>query len=52
MDAVRDFLESAGGSIEVRLDAGDEHADYRAFTTLIRLPVEWCTLQQAFDLAS
>ncbi|UTW08674.1 GAF domain-containing protein [Pseudomonas benzenivorans] len=52
MDAVRDFLESAGGSIEVRLDAGDEHADYRAFTTLIRLPAEWCTLQERFDLAS
>ncbi|WP_439861345.1 GAF domain-containing protein [Pseudomonas sp. MBLB4136] len=52
MDAVRDFLESAGGGIEVRLDAGDEHADYRAFTTLIRLPAEWCILKQAFALAS
>jgi two-component system, chemotaxis family, sensor kinase CheA len=52
MDAVRDFLESAGGGIEVRLDAGDEHADYRTFTTLIRLPAEWCILEQAFALAS
>ncbi len=38
MDAVKGFLEKEGGSIEVILDEGDENADFRSFTTNIRLP--------------
>ncbi|PIP79333.1 MAG: hypothetical protein COW84_09775 [Gammaproteobacteria bacterium CG22_combo_CG10-13_8_21_14_all_40_8] len=37
MDAVKNFLEKQGGSIEVKLDAGDEMDDYRTFSTIIRL---------------
>lgn len=52
MDAVRGFLESEGGSIEVKLDAGDENADYRGFTTLIHLPVQLCIVPPEFAQAS
>ena len=38
MDAVRNFLESQGGSIAVILDAGDEAADLRPFRIEIVLP--------------
>jgi two-component system chemotaxis sensor kinase CheA len=52
MDAVREFLESAGGSIEVKLDAGDENADFRGFTTIIHLPSSLCIVPPAFAQAS
>lgn len=52
MDAVRGFLESAGGRIEVKLDAGDENADYRGFTTLIHLPSQLCVVPPEFAQAS
>jgi two-component system, chemotaxis family, sensor kinase CheA len=52
MDAVRGFLESAGGSIEVKLDAGDENADFRGFTTLIHLPATLCIVPPEFSRAS
>lgn len=38
MDAVKGFLESNGGSIEVVLDAGNEDDAFRSFSTNIRLP--------------
>jgi two-component system chemotaxis sensor kinase CheA len=52
MDAVRDFLETAGGSIEVRLDTGDENADFRSFTTVIHLPSSLCLVPPEFAQAS
>lgn len=52
MDAVRGFLESTGGSIEIKLDAGDESADYRGFTTLIHLPAQLCIVPPEFAQAS
>ncbi len=41
MDAVKGFLEREGGSIEVVLDEGDENADFRSFTTNIRIPASF-----------
>lgn len=41
MDAVKGFLEREGGSIEVILDDGDENADFRSFTTNIRIPASF-----------
>ncbi len=38
MDAVRQFLQNAGGNIEVVLSPGDEVADFRAFSIVISLP--------------
>ncbi|KZZ17416.1 hypothetical protein A3751_11715 [Oleiphilus sp. HI0080] len=38
MDAVRQFLESEGGSIELRLAGGTEGDAFRAFETVISLP--------------
>jgi two-component system, chemotaxis family, sensor kinase CheA len=38
MDAVKQFLESEGGGIELVLMDGDEQDDFRQFTTYIRLP--------------
>ena len=52
MDAVREFLEAEGGSIQVQLDAGDEAADFRAFTTLIHLPAKFCVIPPEFAQAS
>lgn len=52
MDAVREFLEAEGGSIEVILDAGDEQADYRGFTTFIHLPAKLCIVPPEFARAS
>lgn len=52
MDAVRGFLESTGGSIEIKLDVGDESADYRGFTTLIHLPAQLCIVPPEFAQAS
>lgn len=52
MDAVREFLESEGGSIEIRLDAGDEGADFRGFSTLIHLPASLCVIPPEFARVS
>ena len=52
MDAVREFLTAQGGSIDVLLDAGDEQADFRGFTTLIRLPASLCVIPPPFARAS
>lgn len=52
MDAVREFLENAGGRIEVKLDAGDESANFRGFTTVIQLPANLCIVPPAFAKAS
>ena len=38
MDAVRQFLESEGGAIELRLTGGSEGDAFRAFETVISLP--------------
>lgn len=38
MDAVRQFLESEGGAIELRLTGGAEGDAFRAFETVIALP--------------
>lgn len=52
MDAVRDFLTKAGGGIEVELDEGEENADFRSFTTYIRLPRDLCLTVPEFAVAS
>ena len=52
MDAVQQFLNSEGGSIEVILDPGDENADFRGFTTVIRLPEKFYIIPPAFARAS
>ncbi|MES2817889.1 MAG: GAF domain-containing protein [Pseudomonadota bacterium] len=52
MDAVREFLVTEGGSIEVVLDEGDEQADFRGFTTFIRLPAKLCIVPPPFARAS
>jgi chemotaxis protein histidine kinase CheA len=41
MDAVKSFLQSEGGNIEVMLDAGAEDADFRSFSTVLRLPAKY-----------
>ena len=43
MDAVKQFLEERGGSIEIILTGGDEGESYRPFITRITLDVG-CTL--------
>lgn len=52
MDAVRSFLLSEGGSIDIALDAGEENADFRSFTTYIRLPGKFYIVPPAFAKAS
>ena len=42
MDAVKQFLQDAGGSIEVILEKGDDSADFRSFVTRISLKDECC----------
>lgn len=49
MDAVKGFLEDAGGRIEVVLDAGDDRQDFRSFATNIVLPEKFFT--RAMDFA-
>ncbi len=49
MDAVRNFLEEEGGSIEVVLDDVDETADFRSFVTYIRLNNKFFILNSPFD---
>lgn len=38
LDAVKRFLEQAGGGIEIRLDAGSEGDEWRRFSTRLHLP--------------
>lgn len=52
MDAVREFLLSEGGSIDVVLDEGDEQAEFRGFTTVIHLPAKLCIVPPPFARAS
>ena len=52
MDAVRDFLNKAGGGIEVVLEDGEENADFRSFTTYIHLPKDLCLTLPEFAEAS
>lgn len=52
MDAVRQFLLSNGGSIEVVLSEGGELDDFRGFTTIIRLPKELYLLPPVFAKAA
>jgi len=49
MDAVKGFLEEEGGSINIILDEGVETADFRTFTTQIRLPEKFYTIAVQFD---
>ena len=44
MDAVKQFLESEGGSIEVMLTDNNENADFRRFRTVISLPLGCCRI--------
>ena len=43
MDAVRQFLESEGGAIELRLTSGAEGDAFRSFETVISLPSRFYT---------
>lgn len=51
MDAVRDFLNKAGGGIEIVLDEGGKDSDFRSFTTFIRLPKDLCLKAPAIAVA-
>lgn len=42
MDAVKRFLEAEGGRIDVELTDDNENADFRAFQTVITLPIHCC----------
>lgn len=42
MDAVKQFLEKAGGKIEVLLDDADNSAAYQSFMTRITMPSDCC----------
>lgn len=52
MDAVKGFLEKAGGGIDIVLDAGEEGAEFRTFVTQIRLPGKYCTMAPGFTRAA
>lgn len=52
MDAVRSFLESEGGSIQVVLDDGDELADFRSFATVLSIPEKFYIQAPRFAEAS
>jgi two-component system chemotaxis sensor kinase CheA len=51
MDAVKQFLEQEGGSINVTLDEGDEMADFRTFATKITLPEQFYVVSPEFGVA-
>ena len=51
MDAVKNFLEKEGGSIQVALDEGEETADFRTFATKIKLPERFYVVTPEFDTA-
>ena len=42
------FLEENGGSIEIVLEDGDEMADFRNFSTIIKLPSKFYTVAMPF----
>jgi putative methionine-R-sulfoxide reductase with GAF domain/signal transduction histidine kinase len=42
MDAVKQFIQDAGGSIEVVLEPGDDNAEFRSFITRLKLPASCC----------
>ncbi|MDX1693764.1 MAG: ATP-binding protein [Ketobacteraceae bacterium] len=44
MDAVRQFLESEGGHIEVVLTDYNEGGDFRSFNTVVSLPLSCCRI--------
>lgn len=48
MDAVKSFLEKAGGGIDVVLDAGDDNADFRSFAINVRLPEKFYVVAPLF----
>ena len=52
MDAVRDFLRSRGGNIEVVLDPGDENAAFRGFVTRISLPADYGVVMPDFEMTA
>lgn len=52
MDAVRQFLKSEGGDIDVVLEAGDELADFRTFSIVISLPERFYLAALPLALAS
>lgn len=49
MDAVRQFLESEGGAIELRLTGGAEGDAFRAFETVISLPSSFYSQAMPFS---
>ncbi|WP_296659966.1 ATP-binding protein [Paraburkholderia sp.] len=51
MDAVRAFLERAGGRIELRFTDSNDGADYRHFETIVYLPQEWAVAAAGADRA-
>jgi two-component system chemotaxis sensor kinase CheA len=48
MDAVKSFLEKAGGGIDVVLDPGDDSAEFRSFSIEIRLPEKYYMVAPIF----
>jgi two-component system chemotaxis sensor kinase CheA len=52
MEAVKQFLLAEGGSISVMLDDGDEMADFRGFTTRLRLPAKFFTVAPPLALSA
>lgn len=52
MDAVKQFLFSVGGGIELVLDQGAETDDFRGFIILITLPEQYYILPPVFAKAS
>ena len=52
MDAVKRFLESEGGRIEVMLTDDKENADFRSFQTVITLPLSCCRIIPVLAAAS
>lgn len=52
MDAVRAFLQQAGGDIAIELAAGDEGAEFRAFSVVISLPAAMVLAPIPLALAS
>jgi len=49
MDAVKGFLEKAGGGIDVVLGEGGEEDDFRTFTTNIKIPSSFYKVALNFD---
>lgn len=49
MDAVREFLQSRGGDVDVVLDPGDDEAEYRTFVTRIRIPAAYTLVIPRFE---